>query len=177
MSPGFLVVLCAALVAGVPVLVVLLLLAVPVVGVAASLVLRRMLSCLRRCTLCGSPVFALPRCVPAAPSWSLRSHVRSVLHVWPLRFPALALARSPVSVLVLPRLVPASPPWSLRPLARRILLVLASRFPVLGLAELADPFLVVSVTSYLVVVPLYVGLELLCARHPGVSLFSVRSLE
>ena len=84
-----------------------------VVGVAASLVLRRMLSCLRRCTLCGSPVFALPRRVPAAPSWSLRSHVRSVLHVWPLRFPALALARSPVSVLVLPRLVPASPPWSL----------------------------------------------------------------
>ena len=64
-----------------------------------------------------------------------------------------------------------------RPLSRRLLLVLASRFPVLGLAELADPFLVVSVTSYLVVVPLYVGLELLCARHPGVSLFSVRSLE
>ena len=110
---GFLVVLCAALVAGVPVLVVLLLLAVLVVGVAASLVLRRMLSCLRRCTLCGSPVLALPRLVPAAPSWSLRSRVRSVLHVWPLRFPALALARSPVSVLVLPRLVPASPPWSL----------------------------------------------------------------
>ena len=48
-----------------------------------------------------------------------------------------------------------------RPLSRRLLLVLASRFPVLGLAELADPFLVVSVTSYLIVVPLCVGLELL----------------
>ena len=127
--------------------------------------------------------FVVPRCLPCRVSfplprpWSLRSHVRRVLHVWPQRFPALALARSPVPVLALPRLVPAAPPWSLRPLARRLLLVLALRFPVLGLAELADPFLVVSVTSYLVVVPLYVGLELLCARHPGVSLFSVRSLE
>ena len=33
------------------------------------------------------------------------------------------------------------------------------------------------VTSYLVVVPLYVGLELLFSNHPGESLFSVGSPE
>ena len=80
-------------------------------------------------------------------------------------------------MLAFPRLVPAAPPWSLRPLSRRLLHVLAPRFPVLGLGELADPFLVVSVTSYLVIVPLYVGLELFSTRHPGESLFSVHSLE
>ena len=34
-----------------------------------------------------------------------------------------------------------------------------------------------AVKSYLVSVPLYVGLELLFSNHPGELLFSVRSLE
>ena len=80
-------------------------------------------------------------------------------------------------MLALPRLVPAAPPWSLRTLARCVLRIQAQRLPVLGLGKLAGPFLIVSVTSYLFVVPLYVSLELLIANHLGEALFSVRSLE
>ena len=55
-----------------------------------------------RCLPCRV-LFPLPR------PWSLRSHVRRVLHVRPRDSLSLALARSPVPVLALPRLVPAAP--------------------------------------------------------------------
>ena len=96
--------------------------------------------------------FPLPR------SWSLRSHVRRVLHVRPRNSLSLASARSPVSVLALPRLVPTAP-FLKSPLACACVLhVQAPRFPVLGLGDLAVPFLVVSVMSYLVVVSFHVSL-------------------
>ena len=56
---------------------------------------------------------------------------------------------------------PLPRPWSLHSLARRVLHVLAQRFPVLSVGVLAGPFPVVSVTSYLVIVPLCDGLKLL----------------